>query len=433
MSDRLVSIIIPVHNQLDYTLACLQSIRNANDSTPHEIIVVDDCSTDATAETISKMRDVNYVRNETNLGFLKSINSGADGAHGEFLMLLNNDTEVKDGYLQWLLRIFEGHADAAAAGSKLFYPDGTLQEAGAHLFQDGTAFNYGRQQNPDDYRYNYVRKVDYCSGAAVLIRRDIFFKLGKFDELFCPAYCEDSDFQLRALEAGFSIYYQPLSVVIHHEGVSHGKALSESSRSKQYQTENKRKLLERHEQFLAGHAHPAGTWEDIAIFPQGTRHVYVVADHLLAPDRDSRDARTFEIMKELQNHAQVTFIPLEACYPYSDSEFLRYYDAIAQLGVRPFMNRGGDPRVPARRLVRQFEKQPETVIFAGSAAASHFHQALIRWRANGVRVILDVGPKNVEGDIEEAIETYLFEQVDEVWRDPTPSVLSVVSKEGVSV
>src|SRR5205823_13573297 len=89
MSDRLVSIIIPVHNQLDYTLACLQSIRNAKDSTAREIIVVDDCSTDATAETISKMRDVKYVRNETNLGFLKSVNAGADRGRGEYLMLLN--------------------------------------------------------------------------------------------------------------------------------------------------------------------------------------------------------------------------------------------------------------------------------------------------------------------------------------------------------
>jgi len=416
VSEPSASIIIPVYNQLDYTLTCLHSIRKAKDRTPYEIIVVDDYSTDATAETISKMPDVNYIRNETNLGFLKSINVGADKARGEYLMLLNNDTEVKDGYLDSLTQIFREHADAAVAGSMLLYPNGSLQEAGAHMFSDGTAFNYGRGQSPDDYRFSYVRKVDYCSGAAILIKKEIFFALGKFDELFCPAYCEDSDFQLRAAESGYACYYQPLSVVIHHEGVSHGRVTREDSSSNAYQRENTRKLVKRHRERLADRAYPPGTWQDIAIFPRGTRHIYVVADHLLTQDHGGRDARTFEVIKELQNDVQVTLIPLDACYQFSEEDFMRFYDATAQLGVRIFLHRGGDPRVPVRRLIRQFEDQPECVILAGAAAACHFQQATLRWRAKGVRVILDAGPEEQSDgdDVRRAIETYLFGQVNEV-------------------
>ena len=405
--SALVSLIIPVHNQLDYTLRCLESVAAARDSTPTEIIVVDDCSTDATRETLATRSDLVYIRIETNLGFLKSVNVGADKSRGEYLFLLNNDTTVKGGYLNSLVGVFQNFPDAAAVGSKLFYPDGTLQEAGAHLYVDGSIFNYGREQNPDDYRFNYVRKVDYCSAAALLVRKDIFFKLGKFDETFCPAYCEDTDFQLRATQAGYGCYYQPLSEVIHYEGVSHGKIASEGSTSKAYQQANMGKLLDRHRAWLEKRAYEPGTWQEIAVFPKGTRHVYIVADHLPPPQG------TLELMRDLQKQVQVTFIPLDACFEFDGPDFLTNYDAIAQAGIRPYLNRRGDPRVPIRRLVRQFEEQPETVIFIGAAAACHFQQAMIRWRGKGVRLILHMG-LTTPSEEEKEIDSYLFSQVDEV-------------------
>src|SRR5688500_17576421 len=124
-----VSIIIPVYNQISYTLKCLESITKAKDSTSIEVIVIDDCSNDDTQEVLSKIEGLIYFRNTTNQGFVKNNNIAAKFAKGEYLFLLNNDTEVTDGYLEWLLKTFEMYSDAAVVGSKLVYPDGTLQEA----------------------------------------------------------------------------------------------------------------------------------------------------------------------------------------------------------------------------------------------------------------------------------------------------------------
>ncbi|HEY5753243.1 MAG TPA: glycosyltransferase [Chthoniobacterales bacterium] len=221
-----VSVIIPVHNQFGYTLGCLRSLSKIHEKTPFEVIIVDDFSDDIDAGRMRGLGGIRLIRNTENLGFIGSCNRGAAAAQGDYLVFLNNDTKVTEGWLDSLMRTFESRSDAGLVGSKLLYSDGTLQEAGGIIWRDGSGWNYGRGDNPSKPEYNYLRETDYCSGACIMMPRQLFEKLGGFDTRFVPAYYEDTDLAFQVRNAGFKVYYQPASQVIHFEGKSNGTSIT---------------------------------------------------------------------------------------------------------------------------------------------------------------------------------------------------------------
>ncbi|HTZ66994.1 MAG TPA: glycosyltransferase family 2 protein, partial [Roseiarcus sp.] len=239
----LVSIIIPSFGKPRLTFQCLKSIAASPPPTPFEVIVTDDASGDPSVELLREVAGIRLEINPTNLGFLKTSNRSAEFARGEYLFFLNNDTLLCEGWLEPLLAVFDRFPDAGLVGSKLLFPDGTLQEAGGIVWNDGSAWNYGRSDDPDKPEYNYVRETDYISGCAILIPRALWAKLGGFDELFAPAYCEDSDLAFRVRRAGRKVYYCPFSAIVHLEGLSLGKDVT--SGIKAYQIANTQKLYER--------------------------------------------------------------------------------------------------------------------------------------------------------------------------------------------
>ena len=176
-----VSIVIPVFNQLHFTQACLVSLQQHTGEIACEVVVVDDCSTDATPDIISRLPGVIYLRNNSNAGFTASCNRGADAARGKYLVFLNNDTIVTPGWLASLVETFELEPRAGLVGSKLVFPDGRLQEAGGIIWRDGTGWNRGKFDDPGKPEYNYLREVDYCSAASVMIPRVLFAEVGGFD------------------------------------------------------------------------------------------------------------------------------------------------------------------------------------------------------------------------------------------------------------
>lgn len=218
------SIIIPVFNHVDHTFECLRSVWNDIDLTRNEVIVIDNGSSDATSTMLRRLDGlVRVITNACNTGFGKACNDGAAAARGEYLLFLNNDSIVQPGWLRNLVSTVKENPEIGAAGSMLLYPNGDLQEAGGIVWEDGSAFQYGHGENPSNRKYQYAREVDYCSGASLLVRAELFHALGGFDERYSPAYYEDVDLCFGVRSLGFRVVYQPMSRAIHHEGVTGGK------------------------------------------------------------------------------------------------------------------------------------------------------------------------------------------------------------------
>jgi len=214
-----VSIILVLYNQAALTFGCLCSIVESLDKSPVgvEVIIADNGSTDRTAELLRKVDGATVLWNETNLGFLRAVNQAATHAEGKHILLLNNDAQLIPGSLEAATRVLEANTDVGAVGGRLILPDGTLQEAGSIVWQDGSTVGYGRGDQPTAPAYMFRREVDYCSGAFLLTSRELFKQLGGFDSAFVPAYYEEADYCMRLWESGFRVVYEPDAVVLHYE------------------------------------------------------------------------------------------------------------------------------------------------------------------------------------------------------------------------
>jgi len=321
-----VSIIIPVYGACDQTLRCLASLAAHPAAAPCEIIVVDDCSPDDTAEVLAAVNGIRIVATPENGGFIRACNAGAQGAHGAYLCFLNNDTQVTPGWLDALLRTFEELPSTGLAGSKLLYPDGSLQEAGCIIWQDGAIRNVGRGQDQSLPEFNYAREVDYCSGAALMVPRELFNELNGFDEQYLPAYCEDADLALKIRQRGLRVIYQPLSAVVHYEGGTAGSDLTQGVKS--FQLDNSRKLFERWKQQLQCHQ-INGLDADNAKDRRAVRRVLIIDQLTPAPDRDSGSIDACNLMILLRElDFQVSFIPEDSLIWQPG-----YSDALQRIGV----------------------------------------------------------------------------------------------------
>lgn len=304
------SVIVPVHNNVLDTLLCLASLLELDDRHDFEIIVADDGSSDATRELIPAIGGkVQYLRQPNNLGFLGNCNAAASEARGSSIVLLNNDTLVFTGWLDGLLDPIDTMPDVGMVGSKLINWDGTLQEAGGIFWRDGSAWNFGRNQDALAPEFNYLKDVDYCSGASIAVPAHIWREVGGFDPTYSPAYCEDSDLAFRLRAAGYRTLYSPASEVVHHEGRSHGRDVS--SGMKAYQVTNTAKLLERWRDVLERDHYASGTnvlrARDRSF---AKRHILVVDHYVPQWDRDAGSRTMLDFLQVLveAGHA-VTFWP----------------------------------------------------------------------------------------------------------------------------
>jgi O-antigen biosynthesis protein len=302
-----VSIVIPVYNKFAYTETCLRAIAQAPSPLNFEVIVVDDCSTDETWDNLQKISGIRAHRNVQNLGFIGACNAGAALAEGEFVLFLNNDTAVQAGWLDYLIDSLRMIPDAGLVGAMLIYPDGRLQESGGIIFRDGSGWNYGRFGDPKDPQYGYVREVDYCSGAAIAIKRSLFNQFDGFDTHYAPAYYEDTDLAFKVREAGFKVYVQPAAKVVHFEGISSGTDLTQGT--KRYQVVNQEKFLSRWAKVLLSHP-PAPPAQMIGVSSEhrARKHVLVVDAVTPMPDQDSGSLRMVNLLSILKSEGcAVTF------------------------------------------------------------------------------------------------------------------------------
>ncbi|NET43635.1 tetratricopeptide repeat protein [Okeania sp. SIO2B3] len=326
-SDKpIISIIIPVYNQILHTYNCLRSlVATLDDSLPFEVIVMDDHSKDNTQEVLSQISGIKSVFNEQNLGFIGSCNKGAGIATGEYLVFLNNDTVVMPNCFQEMLETFRKIPKTGLVGAKFLYPNGKLQEAGGILWQDGSAWNYGRLDHPNKPEYCYLREIDYCSGAGIMIPTQLWKQIGGFDVRYKPAYYEDTDLAFEVRKAGYKTFYQPLAKIVHFEGISSGTDVTKGV--KKYQVVNHQKFMQKWQDVLKLHR-PNAMEPRLERERPVKKRLLMIDARMLMPDRDSGSVTAFNLIKIFQSlNYKITFAPDNLLYVE------KYTEDLQRLGV----------------------------------------------------------------------------------------------------
>ena len=333
--NPIVSIIIPFYNQEKYTWNCLNYLnKNLSNKYPYEIILIDDNSPET--YDFSLIEGVNIIKNTSNLGFLKNINKGINASKGEYIYILNNDTEVGENFLDELFFVFENFKDVGAVGSMLLNLDSTLQEAGSVFLKDFDIHQVVRNKQPHSPEVNYIYQVDYCSGCSLLFKKhkDDGVTLNLFDEIFAPAYFEETDFCFDLkYNQNKNIYYTPFSKVLHHDGVSYkseNKPSEESEKRKENLFNvNKEKFGNKWKSKID--VIQATTVEERIIEKHNNKSIAFIIKFMPEHDKDSGSNRLKEIINGFINNGyHITLIVTEICH---NDPYIKFYQ---RMGVNVF-------------------------------------------------------------------------------------------------
>jgi GT2 family glycosyltransferase len=229
------SIIIPVFNQEFLTKQCLDVLLSSETRAfVPEIVVVDDGSGDATTRLLSDYDErVRILRHERNQGFAVSCNEGAAAARGRHLVFLNNDTIPLSGWLDALIAYAETNPKVGVIGSKLLFPNGTIQHCGLAICADRLPRHLYIFFPSDHPAVNKSRRLQAVTGACLLIRRDLFEAVSGFDTMFVNGF-EDVDMCLRVAERGYETHYCHESELYHLASMSEGRTKHDSRNERIY-------------------------------------------------------------------------------------------------------------------------------------------------------------------------------------------------------
>lgn len=217
----LVSIIIINYNGKSYLEKCLESIKKIKYDNL-EIIVVDNNSTDGTMEfLVQNYPSIITLKLDKNYGFAKPNNVAAKIAKGDFLLFLNNDTEVTPNFLTELVQVLVGNDQIGICQSLLLKPNGEIDSSGDFIDTIGVVYN---SKEPIDK----IREISSARGASMIIRKELFLDLEGFDEQFFVSF-EDVDLGWRTWIKGYKVVINPKSVVYHHGGKTHDSIKDEIS------------------------------------------------------------------------------------------------------------------------------------------------------------------------------------------------------------
>ncbi len=235
-NENLISVIIISYDGIDFINDCISSVIDSLESTAFEVIVVDNGSVDGSVELIrDKYPQVRVIKNESNLGFARAVNQGLEIARGEFILILNQDTKIMNKAIPKLAVGMKRDSKIGTIGPKFISSDGTLQNSArsfpryrdlfyvfsglACLFPESKIFSNWKMGWFD---HQTEKTIDQPIGAALMIRREVFMKVGYFDTNF-PLFFNDVDYCRRVKQAGYENLYYPEAVVMHHVGASTGK------------------------------------------------------------------------------------------------------------------------------------------------------------------------------------------------------------------
>ena len=224
-----VSIAIVSYNTKDLLYKCLFSIFDKTRDLDFEVIVIDNSSSDGTVQMLNSLPfPIKAIANSSNLGFSKAINQAFKISLGKFFFILNPDTELINDAILELMNFMKAHPDSGVVGPRLMYPDGGLHSSSRRFLTLAVALmdvlqlslyfpknTFTRNYTYDYWEHDYIREVDWVTGAALMTKRDIYKKTGMLDEDFFM-YCEDMDYCLSSKKLGFNTFFNPKALVCHH-------------------------------------------------------------------------------------------------------------------------------------------------------------------------------------------------------------------------
>lgn len=298
-----VSFIVVLRNHAYLTVLTLESIKRYVE-VPYELILVDNASTDETLTLLDRLENVRLVRNAENLGFAPACNQGSRVARSRLLCFLNNDALLQPNSVAPAVADLT-NTRVGAVGGKILLANGLLQEAGAMIWQDGTAWGYGRNTTSTSAEYEFRRPVDYCSGVFLMTPRALFEDLHGFDEAFAPAYYEDTDYCMKVWQHGLEVVYEPSAVVRHFESASSGG----NENAKQLIACNRDRFLQKWQDQLRRH-YPGPPDCDvirarISVNDSRLRVLYI-DDSIPHCDLGAGFSRSYSIVRELAERYRLT-------------------------------------------------------------------------------------------------------------------------------
>ena len=307
-----LTVVLVFYNQAQLSLLCLRSLLEFADVS-FRLIIVDNNSSDETPKLLEHIENAHIIRNQENFGFVRAVNQAAEQVKTEYLLLLNNDAVIEEATLSTAINTLKSDSSIGAVGAKIKLLDGSLQEAGSIIWNDGACLGYGRGQDPMQPEFMFQRDVDYCSGAFLLFRCDEFHKLGAFDEAFAPAYYEESDFCIRLQKQGKRIIYNPRVNITHYEFASTG-GMEEASK---LQLKHQQILCDKHPEYLSNKLANDGTNSITARINNKHPNILVIDDCVPHPSLGSGYPRSAHILNSLcELNLNVSFYPLQ--FPVDD-------------------------------------------------------------------------------------------------------------------
>ena len=329
----LVSIIVPAYNHFKYTSLCLWSILNNTKGIDYEVIIADDASTDATSDIGKRIPNVIHSRHQRKMGFLHNCNSAAKKARGKYILFLDNDTQVQPDWLPELLKTAENDEKIGIVGPMLVYPDRTVRSAGCIVLSDGNVIEYGRGKLPEASCVSYRKDVDSISEVCLMIRHELWEKIGGFDEQFAPLYYEDVDLAFAVRAEGMRVVYVPSSVVVHFDRISSDSDLSYEEKNDQ--AINREKFCNKWKEVLMTEQATSSDLFTARDRSAGKKVLLFVDDQILTPDRDCGSRASFTYLRFFADCGfNVKFMPR---LQHMTSEKWRYASDIGEMGVELIM------------------------------------------------------------------------------------------------
>ena len=312
VNNPLVSVILVLYNRAELTLSCLHSILH-NSFKSLEVIIVDNNSSDCTKELLAKVQGVKFIFNDENRHFIAAANQASAIAQGEYLLFLNNDAQILGDSINQAVKTLNDQPDIGAVGGKIILPDGSLQEAGSIIWQDGSCLGYGRGDDPELPQYMFQREVDYCSGAFLLTPRKLFKELGGFDDIYQPAYYEETDYCVKLHQAGKKIIYDPQVAILHYEFASS----ENNEQAIDLQQRNQETFIEKHRDWLQSQYPPElSNILNASIRKEEKTRILFIDDRIPHPYLGSGYTRSSKILQIMNTMGcLITFYPTDLTYP----------------------------------------------------------------------------------------------------------------------